>query len=160
METKEIIAAGQAKETVTKLVEHFGIPETSAIDLFEKLEQSPNGLLNYIVAYHFNTSKPRNSAPWKCALTIGLGYLLGGFLPMIPYLFVNDHQIIVALCVSSGITAVALFVFGYVKTAVVEGWHGRDKVVSAVTEGAYMLVIGVAATGFAVIVTRAINHGL
>lgn len=79
---------------------------------------------------------------------------------MIPYLFVNDHQVIVALCVSSGIMAVALFVFGYVKTAVVEGWHGRDKVVSAVTEGAYMLVIGVAATGFAVIVTRAINHGL
>ena len=116
--------------------------------------------MNYILHNHFGVSKPQASAPWKCALTIGTGYALGGFLPLIPYFFVGDGGVMTALCVSSAIMAVALFVFGYGKTAVVEGWRGFENIKSALAEGTYMLVIGGVATGLAVIVTRGINHGL
>lgn len=50
---------------------------------------------------------------------------------------------------SIAVMAVALFAFGYVKTCVVEGWEGRDKVQAGVGGGVQMVVVGGAAAGAA-----------
>lgn len=52
------------------------------------------------------------------ALTIGLSYLLGGFVPLVPYLFCQ--QIRTALFISIGVTGAALFLFGAVKQPLVD----------------------------------------
>lgn len=43
--------------------------------------------------------------------TVGLGYLLGGLVPMLPYFIVKD-DVLLALWWSIGVTALALLVFG------------------------------------------------
>lgn len=50
--------------------------------------------------------------------------------------------------------ALVLVVFGYVKTGVVRGWHGRDNVVARAWEALQMLVVGAFAAGAAVGLAR------
>lgn len=50
------------------------------------------------------------------AFTIGMGYLLGGLIPLLPYFFIPRAQI--ALIYSSVITGIVLLIFGAVKSHV------------------------------------------
>ncbi|KAK4235961.1 hypothetical protein C8A03DRAFT_17357, partial [Achaetomium macrosporum] len=51
--------------------------------------------------------------PLLAGLSVAVGYLLGGVLPLFPYFFVN--QVKDGLFWSFGVCAVALFVFGFCK---------------------------------------------
>ncbi|KAI0036979.1 membrane fraction protein [Vararia minispora EC-137] len=59
------------------------------------------------------------------AVTIGLGYLLGGIIPLIPYFFVARAR--VALLYSSILTGATLFVFGLVKSHVTGAAHSPGQ---------------------------------
>ncbi len=50
------------------------------------------------------------------AFTIGMGYLLGGIIPLVPYFFIPRAH--VALIYSSVITGIVLLIFGAVKARV------------------------------------------
>ena len=50
------------------------------------------------------------------AITIGLGYLMGGVIPLIPYFFIPKAH--VALVYSSIFTGIVLLIFGAVKARV------------------------------------------
>lgn len=54
--------------------------------------------------------------------------------------------------------AVALFAFGWVKTAVVCGWRGKENVWAGLKGALQMVMIGGAAAGAAVGLVRAIGH--
>jgi len=56
------------------------------------------------------------------ALTIGLGYLVGGIIPLIPYFFVPQAH--VALIYSSIVTGIVLLIFGAVKARVTGAGQG------------------------------------
>ena len=51
------------------------------------------------------------------AVTIGLSYLFGGLIPLIPYFFLDHTQ--TALLASTGLTLLALFIFGFAKALLV-----------------------------------------
>ena len=90
-----------------------------------------------------------HSRAFTCALTIALGYFLGGFIPLLPYIFVNQNEVDLGLYWSIGIMAVALFVFGYVKTCFVAGWTGGRRVLGGIRGGVEMVVVGGVAAGAA-----------
>jgi len=48
------------------------------------------------------------------AFTIGVGYLIGGLIPLFPYLFIHNAK--VALFWSCIVTGITLLLFGVVKT--------------------------------------------
>jgi len=50
---------------------------------------------------------------WQSAFTIGLSYFIGGFIPLLPYLFLTSVSS--ALFLSIIITAIVLLIFGIVK---------------------------------------------
>lgn len=54
--------------------------------------------------------------PYLSAITIGLGYLVGGIIPLVPYFFVSRAH--VALLYSCILTGAVLLVFGAVKARV------------------------------------------
>lgn len=56
------------------------------------------------------------------ALTIGLGYLVGGIIPLIPYFFVPEAH--VALVYSCVVTGIVLLIFGAVKARVTGAGQG------------------------------------
>lgn len=49
-------------------------------------------------------------------MTIGIGYLLGGIVPLLPYFFISRAR--VALLYSSILTGLVLLVFGVIKARV------------------------------------------
>lgn len=51
------------------------------------------------------------------ALTIGLSYFIGGLIPLLPYVFIDDS--IYALYVSIAVTFLTLLVFGYIKSRLI-----------------------------------------
>ena len=55
--------------------------------------------------------------------------------------------------------AVTLLVFGYIKTAVVRGWSGKDNILAGVKGGIQMVVVGAFAAGAAIGLVRLINGG-
>ncbi|KAG1796998.1 VIT family-domain-containing protein [Suillus plorans] len=59
---------------------------------------------------------------YSSALTIGLGYLVGGIIPLIPYFFVPQAH--VALVYSCIVTGIVLLIFGAVKSRVTGAGQG------------------------------------
>ena len=71
----------------------------------------------------------------------------------------QTDEVLLALYVSIGVMAVALFAFGWVKTGVVSGWRGRKNIMACVIGGVQMIIVGSAAAGAAVGLVRAIDRG-
>ncbi len=69
-----------------------------------------------MMKYELNLEEPDPNRATKSALTIGGSYVLGGFVPLVPYLLVAEPH--VALLYSCVVTLICLFVFGYFKSKV------------------------------------------
>lgn len=105
--------------------------------------------------FHHCALEPPTNRAFTSALTIALGYFIGGFIPLLPYFFAAD--VLSGLYVSVAVMALALFAFGYGKTCVVAGWTGSRRVWQAVCGGLQMVVVGGVAAGAAMGLVMAFN---
>ncbi|EQK98609.1 hypothetical protein OCS_05674 [Ophiocordyceps sinensis CO18] len=96
--------------------------------------------------------EPHGHAAWLSGLTMGLSYLLGGLIPMVPY-FLMPH-VLDALVVSIAVTVVILLVFGYAKNYLAIRNH-RAGLWGALQT----LVIGVLAAGTSYVIVKALDAG-
>ena len=62
-------------------------------------------------------------------MTIALSYIMGGMVPLAPYMLI--HELHDALTVSVAVTLVALFIFGWVKGKLtgISPWRGGMQTV-------------------------------
>ena len=81
--------------------------------LIQHLEKNTELWVDFMMKFELNLERPNPNRTWISALTIGFSYLLGGFFPLIPYIFIVNTEI--ALLCSAGVTICALFFFGYFK---------------------------------------------
>ncbi|KAL9621673.1 MAG: hypothetical protein Q9160_003926 [Pyrenula sp. 1 TL-2023] len=124
--------------------------------------------------HHHAEPEPSPSSParrsqykyaYLSALTISLGYFLGGFVPLLPYIFLSSpsstphsssdppnpnpntaNNITTAFWISVAVTALCLLSFGYAKVWIV----GERRTGKCVVGAVQMLVLGGAAAGAAV----------
>ncbi|KAJ3367663.1 hypothetical protein HDU91_001230 [Kappamyces sp. JEL0680] len=97
--------------------------------------------------FELNLEKPSSNRSWISALTIGASYFLGGLIPLVPYACIGTAS--TALTVSAGVTILALFVFGYVKSLLLgtgKPWLGAFQ----------MAIVGTLAAGAAYGIAKAI----
>lgn len=88
------------------------------------------------------------------AFTIGMGYLVGGIIPLLPYFFIPRAQ--VALIYSSVVTGIVLLVFGAVKARVTgASLNWKDTLYGAGST----LCVGGAAAAAAFGIVRALEGG-
>jgi VIT1/CCC1 family predicted Fe2+/Mn2+ transporter len=99
--------------------------------------------------FHHTLPEPSGSRAVICALTIALGYFIGGFVPLLPYFFVGPDDAFIALRWSIATMVIALFIFGYGKTCFVSGWKGRQNVRKGLIGGMQMVLVGGIAAGSA-----------
>lgn len=114
-------------------------------------------MLDFLITFHHKESAPDCNQAWISAITLALGYFVGGFIPLIPYFIVD--QVIVALNYSIGVMAITLLAFGYIKTCIVRGWSGRDNIMAGMKGGIQMCFVGGVAAGAAIGLVRLINGG-
>ncbi|PWY92585.1 vacuolar iron transporter Ccc1 [Aspergillus heteromorphus CBS 117.55] len=149
-ETKQEILTDPASvtETISEVFEPYDLPAELVGELTRHLSASPN-LPSFLMNFHHTVQEPSGSRAWVCALTIALGYFIGGFVPLLPYFFVGPHDAFSALRWSIATMVIALFLFGYGKTCFVSGWRGHQNIRKGIVGGLQMILVGGVAAGSA-----------
>ncbi|KAJ8100243.1 VIT family-domain-containing protein [Lipomyces tetrasporus] len=132
----------------------YDLPSTLVADLTAHISESPN-LPSFLMKFHHTLPEPSESRAITCAVTIALGYFVGGFVPLLPYFFVGSHEAFYALRWSVATMVVALFLFGYGKTCFVSGWRGSQNIRRGVVGGLQMVLVGGLAAGSAMALVKA-----
>ncbi|KAF8128672.1 Ccc1 family [Boletus edulis] len=84
--------------------------------------KSDVGLTPFLLKFGVGLEEVPTSRVYGSAITIGLGYLIGGIIPLIPYFFFSRAHI--ALIYSCLLTGFVLLVFGAVKARVTGAGQG------------------------------------
>ncbi|OJJ51450.1 hypothetical protein ASPZODRAFT_87816 [Penicilliopsis zonata CBS 506.65] len=155
-DTKEQILIDPASvvDTIADIFTPYDLPEELVSQLTMHMASSPE-LPSFLMNFHHTLEEPAASRALVCALTIAMGYFIGGFIPLLPYFFVGPHGAFVALQWSIAVMAFALFLFGYTKTCFVSGWRGAQNIRRGVIGGFQMVLVGGVAAGSAMALVKA-----
>ncbi|MDB5149236.1 MAG: hypothetical protein JWQ57_3256 [Mucilaginibacter sp.] len=137
----------QEKEEVRQIFASFGLSHELQHQIADEMAKDKDKWVDFMMKYELGLEKPNPGRATKSALTIGVSYVIGGIIPLSPYVFINDT--IQALYYSCGITLIALFVFGYFKSKLT----GQHPVSGAIK----VVLIGTLAAAAAFILAKAIN---
>lgn len=135
----------------------LGLSEDAISQINSSLHGSHERLLDFLITFHHKESAPDGNQAWTSAITLAIGYFVGGFIPLIPYFIVD--RVAVALNYSIGVMAITLLAFGYIKTCIVRGWKGSDNITAGIKGGVQMCFVGGAAAGAAIGLVRLIDGG-
>jgi VIT1/CCC1 family predicted Fe2+/Mn2+ transporter len=108
----ECVPHVEAKECADILVE-FGVPEDKVAAVVEGIQRNPTKWVDFMMRFELGLEQPDPSRLYKSPLIIGGAYILGGTLPLIPYILIPQPT--EALVISSAVSLVALFAFGAFK---------------------------------------------
>lgn len=110
-ETKEI--PEEEEREVAAVFRQYGLPEEQIAPIVTAVCAEPRRWVDFMMRFELGLEVPDPGRAWRSAVTIGGSYVVGGLVPLVPYILLS--QIMTALFVSIGVTLVALAVFGYVK---------------------------------------------
>ncbi|EDR10487.1 uncharacterized protein LACBIDRAFT_325140 [Laccaria bicolor S238N-H82] len=112
------------------------------------------GLTAFLLKFGQGLEEIPDRRMYVSALTIGMGYLVGGVIPLLPYFFIPKAHI--ALVYSCIVTGIVLLIFGAVKARVTGAGTGAGGYVwGAVTT----LMVGGIAAGAAFGIVKALEGG-
>ena len=135
------------RREVIDIMAEYGVREEECAPMLAGLERDPKAWRDFMMRFELGLEKPDPTAARKSALTIALSYMIGGLIPLSPYMLMKTPQ--AALLVSTGVTLSALFIFGYCK--------GRFTGTGAVRSAFQTLAIGGLAAGAAFALARLIS---
>ncbi len=139
----------QEKAEVKEVFAGFGLSQALQNQIADEMAKDKDVWVDFMMRYELGLEKPQANRATQSAITIGVSYIVGGIIPLSPYIFEHNSQI--ALYYSCGITMICLFVFGYLKSRVT----GQP----AVTGALKVLFIGVLAAAAAFLMAKWINGG-
>ena len=102
------------KEEVREVFQDFGFSEASQIMLVEELAKDKKKWVDFMMKFELGLEEPNANRATKSALTIGISYIVGGTIPLLPYFFTNTP--LSGLKISAIITLICLFTFGFFKS--------------------------------------------
>jgi vacuolar iron transporter family protein len=105
------------KEEVREVFEAYGLSKASQDIIVEELAKDRDKWVNFMMRFELGLEKPNEKRARQAAFNIGFSYLVGGFVPLMPYFICKDVQ--TALSWSVVVTLLALFIFGYLKSKVI-----------------------------------------
>ncbi|WP_395825457.1 VIT1/CCC1 transporter family protein [Collimonas sp.] len=104
------------RKEVIDIMAQYGVSAQECQPMLAALERNPLAWRDFMMRFELGLEEPQPAAARKSALTIALSYLVGGMIPLSPYML--TQSIPQALAASTGVTLLALFIFGYLKGSV------------------------------------------
>jgi vacuolar iron transporter family protein len=144
MEIKEKTEA--EKEEIREIFASYGLTAEESRPIVEALSKRPNAWIDFMMRFELGLEKPDPKRALTSALTIAFSYIVGGLIPLSPYLLLPVAR--TALLTSVVVTLLALLVFGYIK--------GHFTGTSPVRSGLQTALIGGLAAAAAFLIARAI----
>lgn len=130
------------KEEVREFFSAIGLSESVQRQATEEIAQDKKKWVDFMMKYELGLEQPDPKRATKSALNIGLSYVAGGMVPLLPYFFVKDP--LNGLEISAVLTICCLFVFGYFKSKItgINPWQGAIRValIGALAAGAAFAV--------------------
>jgi len=100
-------------EEVAKVFRDYGLTQEQMEPVIKLITSDQKRWVDFMMRFELGLEKPDPSRAARSAATIAGSYVVGGLIPLAPYILM--HQIVPALRVSVGVTLLALMVFGGVK---------------------------------------------
>lgn len=98
---------------VREVFERFGLAPEESDRVARSLSTRPDAWLEFMMRFELGLEAPDPRRALRSALTIALAYVMGGLIPLAPYMFSDTAR--AALVPSVLVTLIALFLFGFVK---------------------------------------------
>lgn len=147
-EEREIVAIPEAEaREVVGIFEAYGVTAVESAPVVAALRQRPERWVDLMMSMELGLERPDPKRALTSALTIGGAYIVGGSIPLSPYVFLTGAQS--ALLVSVIVTLAALLVFGAFK--------GRFTGAPPLRSGLQTLLIGGLAAAAAFFIAKLIS---
>uniref|UniRef100_A0A0E0KRJ6 Vacuolar iron transporter n=1 Tax=Oryza punctata TaxID=4537 RepID=A0A0E0KRJ6_ORYPU len=113
-EQEEIISVPDTEAAeIGEIMSQYGLEPHEYGPVVDGLRRNPQAWLDFMMRFELGLEKPDPKRAIQSALTIALSYVIGGLVPLLPYMFISTAQN--AMLTSVGVTLVALLFFGYIK---------------------------------------------
>ncbi|XVF03015.1 hypothetical protein REPUB_Repub04eG0224100 [Reevesia pubescens] len=138
-EEEEIISVPDTEAAeVAKVLSDYGIEPHEYAPVVNALRKNPQAWLDFMMKFELGLEKPDPRRALQSAFTIAIAYILGGLVPLFPYMFIPRATDAVAASVI--ITIAALLIFGYAK-----GYFTGNKPIKSALQTAFIGAIASAA---------------
>ena len=144
-ETLEVPA--RETEEVADVFRGYGMNEEQLAPVVKAICADQKRWVDFMMKFELGFEEPDPKRARNSAIAIALSYIVGGMVPLAPYMIASDLE--QALRISVIVTLIALFIFGYVK--------GRMTGISPLRGGLQTVVIGGLASAAAFTLARLIR---
>jgi VIT1/CCC1 family predicted Fe2+/Mn2+ transporter len=113
-EEQEIVEKAEVeKQEIVDIFQQYGVTAEECAPIVTALVRKPEAWRDFMMRFELGLEEPNPKRAMRSAFTIGTSYVVGGLVPLAPYMLMHDSGR--ALSVSAAITLLALAVFGFVK---------------------------------------------
>ncbi|XP_074270147.1 vacuolar iron transporter 1-like [Silene latifolia] len=113
-EQDEIVAVPDTEAAeVADILAEYGIEPHEYTPVVNALRRKPQAWLDFMMKFELGLEKPDPRRALESAFTIAIAYIIGGIVPLFPYMFIKEAG--EAVIASVVITLIALLIFGYAK---------------------------------------------
>lgn len=137
----------QEELEVREIIESYGLTADQAEPVVAAIRAEPKRWVDFMMKYELGLEAPDPGRALRSAYTIAFSYVVGGLIPLSPYMLTG--KVLSGLWISVVLTLIALFVFGYVK--------GRLTGIHPLRGGVRTVIIGGLAAGAAFGIARLIS---
>lgn len=100
-------------EEVRKVFQQYGLTDEQIQPITDAFRKNPKNWVEFMMRFELGLEEPDPKRAVQSAITIAISYIVGGLIPLAPYIFIAQTS--EALKVSVIVTILALFIFGFVK---------------------------------------------
>lgn len=113
-EQREVLEMPEAEaREVAEVFVSYGLTAEQTAPIVQALQKNPEAWVDFMMRFELGLEEPEPKRALVSALTIAGSYIVGGFIPLAPYMLLSSAPR--ALQFSVVVTLLALTVFGYVK---------------------------------------------
>src|SRR6201989_2411157 len=113
-EEREIVERTRdEEEEIYEIFDQYGVSREESTPVLEALKRRPQAWVDFMMRFELGLEEPERNRAGRSALTIAFSYIVGGLIPLAPYMLARGTQ--AALEISVVITLAALLIFGSIK---------------------------------------------
>jgi len=135
------------EEEIYEIFSAYGVSRDAATPVLRSLQANPPAYVDFMMRFELGLEEPAAGRAMRSAATIAFSYIVGGSVPLAPYLL--SHTMADALRISIIITLFALLIFG--------GLKGRLLGSPVIRSAIQTMLIGGLAAGAAFGLARLLN---
>src|SRR5579864_3281173 len=101
------------EEEIYEIFEEYGVTRPESDSVLQALKRNPKAWVDFMMRFELGLEEPEAHRARQSAATIACSYVVGGLVPLLPYMLLTESAR--ALMFSVVLTLLALVIFGAVK---------------------------------------------